>query len=184
MLTDLYVANRFWYCVEMRLFKIIVRVLVSKIYKSYSESSLWWAFNKTSTEKKILYTKNCSYKLPNNGVTAVIETLVILGISFCVPSMCTQHCFDTFCQLLITVEVVWSLTFLQVAVALGCREDGQISQLKCSSSAWVRTSICIHILPWRSSTLDVSIPCLLFWMALYIFKCFAIQNMVELSTFL
>jgi hypothetical protein len=91
-------------------------------YEGYSESNLWWTVNKTSNERKnILYTKNMYVlKLLLNIVTAGIEALVASGNKFlyaCVKEIChlwAQLHFDTFHQLLIIVEALWSHPVLHV----------------------------------------------------------------------
>jgi hypothetical protein len=128
----------------------------SYIYEGYSESNLRWAVNKTCNEKKnVLYTYNTYIlKILLNVLTVGIEALVVSWNKFsyaCIKAVCclwAQPHFDTFHQLII-VEVLWS----------------QNSQLKWTSSARVLAAVCRHALSWRSTTPDVSIPHLLFWMA-------------------
>jgi hypothetical protein len=92
-----------------------------EMYEGYSKSNLRWAVKKTSIEKKkFIYTKNMYIlKLVLSIVTAGIEAIV-LGSKFmyvCVKEVCQlwvkPHC-DTFHQLLIVVEALWSQPILQV----------------------------------------------------------------------
>jgi hypothetical protein len=126
----------------------------------------------------LLYAEKYVLKLLLNIVTAGIEALV-LGNKFlyaCVKGVCclwAQPHFDTFHQL-ITVEALWSQPVLQVgkqvvvarSEVMNVRRVANNSQFKCSISAWVRAAVCRHTLSWRNTTLYVSIPCLLFWLAL------------------
>jgi hypothetical protein len=147
------------------------------MYEGYSESNFLWAVNKTSHDKKLLYTKNTYIlKLLLNAVTVEIKTLVVLRNTFlhaCVKEVCrmwAQPRFDIFHQLLITVEALWSEPALQVGkqVVVARREIkwSNNSQLKCSRSARVRAAVCRRVYSWRSNIPDVSIPRLLFWMTL------------------
>jgi hypothetical protein len=83
-------------------------------YEGYSESNLQWAVNKTSREKKKLYTNTYVLKLLLNLVTTRTEALVISGnkvLYACVKEVCrlwAQPRFDTFHQFLIIVEALWS----------------------------------------------------------------------------
>jgi hypothetical protein len=64
------------------------------IYEGYAESNIWWAVNKTSSEKKkpLLCTKSAYIlKLLLNAVTAKTEALVILWNKFlyaCIKEVC------------------------------------------------------------------------------------------------
>jgi hypothetical protein len=87
------------------------------IYRGYLECNLQWAVNKTRNEKDkiLLYTKDLYIlELLLNIVTAEIEALVISGNKFlyaCVKDVChlwVRPRFDTFRQLLIIVEALWS----------------------------------------------------------------------------
>jgi hypothetical protein len=138
---------------------------------------------KQAMRKKSIYyiQKICTY-LSYWGT----EALVALGNKFlhaCVKELChlwAQPRFDTFHQLLITVEVLWSQPALrigkQAVVTLSkiraVRRVVKQLQLKCSSSAWVQAGVCRHTLSWRSTTMDVSIPRLFFWTALHSFLVF------------
>jgi hypothetical protein len=146
------------------------------IYEVYSESNVRWSVNKTSNEKRILlYTKYaCILKLLLNVVTAGIEALVS-GNKFlygCVKEVCrlwAQTRFDTFHQLPIIVQALWSHPVLQVGIqAVVARSEiraDRSGQLKCCSRARMRASVCGRALSWRSTTPCVSIPRLLLWMA-------------------
>jgi hypothetical protein len=90
-------------------------------YADYCEGNLRWAVNKTRNAKTmLLYTKNTHIpKLLLNLVAVGIETLV-WGNKFlyvCVREVChlwAELCFDTYHQLLIIVEPLWSQPVLQV----------------------------------------------------------------------
>jgi hypothetical protein len=91
----------------------------------------------------------------------------------------SQPRFDTFHKL-IMVEALWSQPVFrvgkQVLVAwtevMNVRRVANSSKSKCSIGAWVWAAVCRHTLSWRNTTLDVSIPCLLFWLALHSFFFF------------
>jgi hypothetical protein len=90
------------------------------VYEGYSESNLWWAINKTSNEKKILYTKNTYIlKLFLNVVTAGIEELSSRNkfLYSCVKEIYrpwAQSRFDIFHKILIIVQALWSQPLFQV----------------------------------------------------------------------
>jgi hypothetical protein len=132
----------------------------------------------------VLCTKNSYiHTLLLNIGTAKIEALAMWGNKFlysCVKEACylwSEPHFDTFHRLII-VEALLSKPVLQVGkqvvvVQSEIRAVRRVvrPQLKCSSSAQVQTVVYRRALSWRSptSTLDVSIPHLLFWMALHSF---------------
>jgi hypothetical protein len=107
--------------------------VVFRICKGYSESTLPWAANKTSNEgeKKNMYI----LKLLLNIVTAGIEASVVSGNKFLytyakeVCCLWIKTCFDTFHQLLITAEALWSQPVLlvgkQVVVAWSAIRAGR-----------------------------------------------------------
>jgi hypothetical protein len=93
---------------------------VGQLQEGYWEYNLRSAVNKTGNEKKILYENTYILKTILNVVTAGIEALVVLGNKFlyaCVQEICRswiQPRSDTFHQLLIIVEALWSQPILQV----------------------------------------------------------------------
>jgi hypothetical protein len=109
------------------------------------------------------------------------------GVSSCmsVKEMCrfwAQPCFDTLHQLQIIVEALWSEPVVpvdkEVVVAWSkiraVRRVANNSQLRFSNSAQVRGAVllCGRALSWRSTTPDVSFPCLLFWIFVHGFIVF------------
>jgi hypothetical protein len=89
-------------------------------YEGYSESNVQWAVNITSRNRIYYLQKMHTYLSCLNIVTARIESLVLSGNKLmyaCVKEVCclwSQPRFDTFHQLLITVEALWSQPVLQV----------------------------------------------------------------------
>jgi hypothetical protein len=88
----------------------------------------------------------------------------------CVKEVCrlwAQPCFDTFHHLLMASSSRRWTGGSHSEQDQGCKEGGQ------TTPSWnagaVRAAICGCALSWRSTTLDVSIPRFLFWMALISF---------------
>jgi hypothetical protein len=150
-----------------------------------SERNLRWVVNKTSSDKKLACKIMVILKLLLKAVTARIVTLVVSGnklLYSCVKSVCrlwTQPRFDTFHQLLIIVEVLWSQLVLRVGkrVIVSQREiravrrvtkQLPVEMLQQCSSASSCTSMRTCIVT-RSTTPDVSIPRLSSWMVLHSF---------------
>jgi hypothetical protein len=115
----------------------IVCSLVSVLYKGYSESNLRWAVNKTSNEKKMLYTKNMY-------ILKLLLNVVFVCLRQKVCSMWAQPRFDTFHQILITVEALWSQRGFSGSCSerdQGCKEGGQ------TTSSWNAPAVlkCEHL---------------------------------------
>jgi hypothetical protein len=164
------------------------------IYKGYSESKLQWAVNKTSKKKKILYTKNTYiHKLFLNSVAAGTEALVVSGNEFfnaCVKEVCrlwAQPRLDTFKQLIIA-ETLWSHPLLQVGKQVvvarseirALRRVAKQLPVQMLQQCSIASSLCGRAMSWCSTTPDVNIPCLYFWMALGSFLDFARNTMIAL----
>jgi hypothetical protein len=109
-------------------------------YEVYSESNLSWAVNKTMRKKLLYRSSTYIIKLLLSIVTAGTEALVIWGNTLlyaCVREVCrlwAQPCFDSFNQLLIIIEALWSKPVLRIGKSKqvvvtqqdqGCKGGGQ-----------------------------------------------------------
>jgi hypothetical protein len=101
-------------------------------YESYSESNFRWAVNKTSSEKKLLLTKNMYIlKLLLNLITSGIEALIISGNTFFMPVSSAM-----FWNLTSTPRYCWNVVIATSSAGRwtgvshsarnqGCKEGGQ-----------------------------------------------------------
>jgi hypothetical protein len=149
-------------------------------------------------EKNIIY-KKYILKLFLNKVTSEIEALVVVGnklLYACVKEVChlwAQPLFDTFCQLLIIVEILWSQPVSHVGkqVAVAWSEIRTLRRLvkqlpveilqQCSSASSCMWT-CI-VMEQHETRCQHSVSFVLNG-PIQFFQCLAIQNVAEAADFL